>query len=119
MPEWEQVWKSQKECLYFIISLKAYSLVNAKPLDPDARHDNIHFVKKKYTWKTHTYVKEVIYHFESVVQHSSNLNHCISHVIIFKTLQLKLQNRREVKEEYTFFCILKRKLRFGIKDWLQ
>jgi hypothetical protein len=49
MPEWEQVWKSQKECLYFIISLKAYSLVNAKPLDPDARHDNIHFVKKKYT----------------------------------------------------------------------
>lgn len=48
VPKWEQIWKSQKECLYFI-SLKAYSLVNAKPLDPDARHDNKHFVKKKYT----------------------------------------------------------------------
>lgn len=37
----------------------------------------------------------------------TNLDHCISHEIIFESFKLKLQNRREISKEDTLLGILK------------
>jgi hypothetical protein len=50
---------------------------------------------------------------------SPNLNHGISHIVVLKTLQLKLQNWGEIKEQNTLFRILRQYQKNIVKNWHQ